>query len=36
VRMVAEKIAELKGVTFDEVAETTTANLKRVLGLTSR
>jgi TatD DNase family protein len=30
VRHVAEKIAELRGITFDEVAEATTANARRV------
>ncbi|MFA6272845.1 MAG: TatD family hydrolase [Patescibacteria group bacterium] len=30
VKFVAEKIAELKGVTFDEVAEVTTANAKQL------
>ena len=31
VRLVAEKVAELKGLTMEEVASVTTANLKRVL-----
>ena len=33
VRFVAQKIAELKGVTYEEVAEQTTANAKRIFGL---
>ena len=33
VRMVAEKVAEIKGVTVDAVAEATTANLLRVMKL---
>ncbi|MFB4161961.1 TatD family hydrolase [Geomicrobium sp. JSM 1781026] len=34
VALVAEKIAELKGVTVEEIAEITTANAKRLFGLT--
>ena len=33
VRFVAQKIAELKGVTYEEVAEQTTANAIRIFGL---
>ena len=33
VKLVAQKLAELKGITVDEVAEVTTANLKRLLRL---
>lgn len=33
VKLVAEKIAELKGISYDEVAEATTANARRVFGL---
>ena len=33
VRFVAEKIAELKGVSYEEVAEQTTANAKRIFKL---
>ena len=33
VRFVAEKIAELKGVGYEEVAEQTTANAKRIFTL---
>ena len=31
VRLVAESVAELKGISFDEVAKATTANLRRLL-----
>lgn len=33
VRFVAQKIAELKGISFEEVAEVTTANAKRLFGI---
>jgi TatD DNase family protein len=33
VRFVAQKIAELKGVEYEAVEETTTANAKRIFGL---
>ncbi len=33
VRLVAEKIAEIKGMTFSEIAEITTANAKKFFGL---
>lgn len=33
VKLVAEQIAEIKGMTFDEVAEATTENAKRVFGI---
>ena len=32
VRLVAERIAELKGMSFDELAEATTANAQRLFG----
>lgn len=33
VKFVAEKIAELRGISFDEVAETTTNNARKVFGI---
>ena len=33
VKLVAEQIAELKGLTFDEVAAATTENAKRLFGI---
>ncbi len=33
VKYVAERIAELKGITFDEIASTTTANAKKLFGI---
>jgi TatD DNase family protein len=33
IRMVAQKLAELKGIGLEEVAQVTTANLRRLLGL---
>ena len=33
VKLVAEQIAELKGVTFEEVAEVTTRNAKKIFGI---
>jgi Tat protein secretion system quality control protein TatD with DNase activity len=33
VRVIAHKIAEIQGVTFDEVAEVTTRNSERVFGI---
>ncbi len=32
VKQVAEKLAQLKGVTVEEIAQRTTDNLKRLLG----
>ena len=33
VKLVAEQIAELRGISFDEVSQATTANAKRVFGI---
>ena len=33
VKLVAEQIAELKGITFEEVAEATTKNAKKLFGI---
>ncbi|MED3554142.1 TatD family hydrolase [Cytobacillus praedii] len=33
VKLVAEQIAEIKGISFDEVAEATTANAKKIFGI---
>jgi TatD DNase family protein len=32
---VAEQIAEIKGISFDEVAQATTANAQRLFGISS-
>src|SRR5690606_12099313 len=33
VKLVAEQIAEIKGLSFDEIAETTTRNAKKLFGI---